>query len=182
MNLKRRFFFAVKVDSPEKKRGKNFETEKKVLLKVPAVWVGSFLILSSWRRKCHYEGISEVENELFFAGNDETFFFPLFINAWDDCDRPKKQMEWDWEKKSSFQPPLGKGKSFFLRLRVINYVDVLNCISSPSRSNKVKAELAMDWKRKKKKKMVQLFYYENRGKSCRKLWKHNGDSLKVTKL
>ncbi len=27
--------------------------------------------------------------------------------------------------------------------------------------------------------MVQLFYYENRGKCCRKLWKHNGNTLKV---
>ena len=27
--------------------------------------------------------------------------------------------------------------------------------------------------------MVQLFYYENRGKSCKSIWKHMGDELKV---
>ena len=32
------------------------------------------------------------------------------------------------------------------------------------------------------KTMVQLFYYENRGKCCRKLWKHDGNKLKVSKV
>eukprot|EP00095_Tigriopus_kingsejongensis_P009032 maker-scaffold458_size165745-snap-gene-0.25 protein:Tk09032 transcript:maker-scaffold458_size165745-snap-gene-0.25-mRNA-1 annotation:"PREDICTED: uncharacterized protein LOC103509413" len=27
--------------------------------------------------------------------------------------------------------------------------------------------------------MVQMFYYEHRGKCCKKIWRHNGDKLKV---
>lgn len=30
--------------------------------------------------------------------------------------------------------------------------------------------------------MVQLFYYENHGKCCKNLWKHDGKKLKVRKL
>ena len=30
-----------------------------------------------------------------------------------------------------------------------------------------------------KEKMVQMFYYENHGKCCKTLWKHDGKKLKV---
>ena len=42
------------------------------------------------------------------------------------------------------------------------------------------------WRRKceegKQLIMVQLFYYENHGKCCKNLWKHDGKKLKVRKL
>ena len=30
--------------------------------------------------------------------------------------------------------------------------------------------------------MVQMFYYENHGKCCKTLWKHDGKKLKVSQI
>ena len=48
-------------------------------------------------------------------------------------------------------------------------------------SQKRQINSAKEKKAPKSRAMVQLFYYENRGKCCRKLWKHDGDKLKVSR-
>ena len=74
----------------------------------------------------------------------------------------------------------------YLRSRIECEVKSYYSLSAKLRRQINKSGEEIAWKKllahRRKKTMVQLFYYENRGKCCRKLWKHDGNKLKVSKL